>query len=154
MQFGKKCTNRIYSKAVLIYFSPVRIGNRSQGAHFIGALLDYYFFSVNIIIIIIIIILYYTSHIATSSHCLSQTIIFKKDWTARAAKKKNQLEFARCWQLLGTSAIFIIIYGVSDHFQREHTIFMIIQRALLIWYIKLYRIILYCTTYHISQPIS
>ena len=95
MQFGKKCTNRIYSKAVLIYFSPVRIGNRSQGAHFIGALLDYYFFGVACYYYYYYIKLYYTSHIATSSHCLSQTIIFKEDWTARAAKK-NKLEFARC----------------------------------------------------------
>ena len=98
MQFGKKCTNRIYSKAVLIYFSPVRIGNRSQGAHFIGALLDYYFLALHsyYYYYYYYIKLYYTSHIATSSHCLSQTIIFKKDWTARAAKKKNKLEFARC----------------------------------------------------------
>ena len=147
--------------------------------------------------------LYYTSHIATSSHCLSQTIIFKKDWTARAAKKKptricslltasrhqrhfhnhlrrsgpfsvrtyhfhdystwfidfvyyiilhiSQPHFIVCFKP-APGPFFIIIYGVSDHFQREHTIFMIIERVLLIWYIILYRIILYCTTYHISQP--
>ena len=76
-------------------------------------------------IILYYIILYYILHIPTTFHSMFQT---------------------------STSAIFIIIYGVSDHFQREHTIFMIIQRALLIWYIKLYHIILYCTTYHISQP--
>ena len=205
MQFGKKCTNRIYSKAVLIYFSPVRIGNRSQGAHFIGALLDYYFFDVALIIIIIIIILNCIIHHISPHHlivCLKPSFL-KKTGPREPQKKKqtricslltasrHQRHFHNHLRCSGPFSVrtyhfhdystwfidfvyyiilhisqphfivcfkpaprpfFIIIYGVSDHFQREHTIFMIIQRVLLIWYIILYRIILYCTTYHISQP--
>ena len=91
MQFGKKCTNRIYSKAVLIYFSPVRIGNRSQGAHFIGALLDYYFFDVASIIIIIIIILNCIIHHISPHHlivCLKPSFL-KKTGPREPQKKTN-----------------------------------------------------------------